>query len=72
MDEENDNLEVVFKEYHKNMKDIASKLIEIKALSQLTHLEVKKALEGEKVMNSLKNSINEGNQEKLKLVKLVF
>ena len=52
------------------MKDISLKLIEIKALSQLTHLEVKKALEGEKRVNSLKNSLAEGDQEKLKYLQV--
>ena len=63
-------MEDVFKDYHQNMKDISLKLIEIKALSQLTHLEVKKALEGEKRVNSLKNSLAEGDQEKLKYLQV--
>ena len=66
MSEGKDNLEEVFKDYHHNMQDIVSKLIEIKALSQLTHLEVKKALEGEKNASSFQNSLNEGDQEKLR------
>jgi hypothetical protein len=50
---------------------MTNKLREIKALSKLTHLEVKNVLGGEN-RNSLKNSIFEGEEDKLKQYILII